>query len=401
MEIQLSDRVNSIKPSPTLAVAAKAAELKAAGQDIISLGAGEPDFATPTHVKEAAKQAIDANFTHYTQVDGIPELKQAIISKLGRDNNLQYKPEQIIVSCGAKHSIYNVLQALLNPGDEVIIPAPYWVSYPDMTILAGGKPVIVSADITQNFKIKPEQLAAAITPKTRLMFINSPSNPSGVAYTQEELAALGAVLLKHPHIIIISDDIYEHTYWAKFPFVNILNACPELYDRTVIVNGVSKAYAMTGWRIGYAAGPTNLIKAMLKIQSQSTTNPTSISQKATVAALNGDQSFITGMNKEFKQRHDYFIHELNNMPGIKCLPADGAFYVLFQVTDLIKQLNLPNVTNDHEFAEYLLNTVGLALVPGSAFGAPGYLRASIAASQKELEGAIQRLKSVTAKLAKG
>ncbi len=394
MEIQLSKRVQSIKPSPTLAVAAKAAELKAAGQDIVSLGAGEPDFATPSQAKEAAKQAIDANFTHYTQVDGIPELKQAIISKLIRDNRLEYKPEQILVSCGAKHSIYNILQAVLNPGDEVIIPAPYWVSYPDMTLLAEGVPVIVNAGIEQNFKITAAQLEAAITPQTRVFFINSPSNPSGVAYTKDDLAALGAVLLKHPQIIIISDDIYEHTYWAPFPFANILNACPELYNRTVIVNGVSKAYAMTGWRIGYAAGPTTLIKAMLKIQSQSTTNPCSISQKAAVAALNGDQSFIVDMNKAFKQRHDYFVSELRKIPGVRCLNADGAFYVLFQVEDWIKRLNLPQVTNDHEFAAYILDTVGLALVPGSAFGAPGFLRASIAASMLELQQAIQRLNKV-------
>lgn len=391
MDIQLSDRVNSIKPSPTLAVAAKAAELKAAGRDIISLGAGEPDFATPTHIKEAAKAAIDANFTRYTQVDGIPDLKQAICAKFARDNDLQYKPEQILVSCGAKHSIYNALQALVNPGDEVIIPTPFWVSYTDMTLLAGGKPVIIHADIDQHFKITAEQLEKAITPRSKIFFINSPNNPSGVAYTKEELAAIGKVLLKHPQIVIISDDIYEHTYWADFPFSNILNACPELYDRTIVVNGVSKAYAMTGWRIGYAAGPVAIIKAMYKIQGQSTTNPCSISQKAAVAALNGDQSFIQDMNKAFKARHDYFLTELQKIPGIKCLAADGAFYVLFQVTDVIKRLQLPNVTNDHEFAEYLLNSVGLALVPGSAFGAPGYLRASIAASMDQLEGAIARL----------
>lgn len=398
MEIQLSNRANSIKPSPTLAVAAKAAELKAAGQDIVSLGAGEPDFATPAHVKEAAKQAIDANFTHYTQVDGIPELKQAIISKLSRENNLQYKPEQILVSCGAKHSIFNAMQALLNPGDEVIIPAPYWVSYPDMAVLAEAKPVFISAGIEQKFKITPAQLAAAITPKTRFFFINSPSNPSGVAYTKEDLAALGAVLLKHPQIVVLSDDIYEHTFWGTFPFANILNACPELYDRTIVVNGVSKAYAMTGWRIGYAAGPVQIIKAMTKIQSQSTTNACSISQKATVAALNGDQTCITEMNGEFKLRHDYFMSALQEIPGIKCLPADGAFYVLFQVVDLIKKLNLPNVTNDHEFAEYLLDTVGLSLVPGSAFGAPGYLRASIAANMDQLQEAILRLKKIVQKI---
>lgn len=398
MEIQLSNRVQSIKPSPTLAVAEQAAKLKTAGKDIISLGAGEPDFATPAHVKEAAKQAIDANFTHYTQVDGIPDLKQAIINKLHRDNGLEYAPEQILVSCGAKHSIYNILQALLNPGDEVIIPAPYWVSYPDMTLLAEGKPVIVAATIEQQFKITPAQLEAAITPKTRIFFINSPSNPSGVAYTKEELAALGEVLLKHPQITIISDDIYEHTYWADFPFVNILNACKDLYGRTIIVNGVSKAYAMTGWRIGYAAGPANVIKAMYKIQGQSTTNPASISQKAAVAALNGDQTCIKDMNKEFKIRHDYFLNELNKMPGVRCLPADGAFYVLFEVTELIKKLNIPEVYDDHTFAQYLLNDVGLALVPGSAFGAPGYLRASIAASMTQLQGAVNRLNKVINKI---
>lgn len=394
MEIQLSNRANSIKPSPTLAVAAKAAELKAAGKDIVSLGAGEPDFATPAHVKEAAKQAIDANFTHYTQVDGIPELKKAIIDKLAHENNLQYKPDQILVSCGAKHSIFNAMQALLNPGDEVIIPAPYWVSYPDMAMLAEAKPVFIPAGIEQQFKITPAQLEAAITPKSRFFFINSPSNPSGVAYTKEELAALGEVLLKHPQIVVLTDDIYEHTWWAKFPFVNILNACPKLYDRTIVVNGVSKAYAMTGWRIGYAAGPAHIIKAMTKIQSQSTTNATSISQKAAVAALSGDQKCITEMNGEFKLRHDYFMSALQEIPGIKCLPADGAFYVLFQVDDLIKKLNLPNVTNDHQFAEYLLDTVGLSLVPGSAFGAPGYLRASIAANMDQLQEAILRLKKV-------
>lgn len=398
MEIQLSERVKRIKPSPTLAVVAKAAELKASGRDIISLGAGEPDFATPRNIKEAAIQAINADFTRYTEVDGIPELKQAIIHKLSHENQLDYMPQQILVSCGAKHSIFNALEALLNVGDEVIIPAPYWVSYPDMSLLADGKPVIVSADINKHFKISPDQLENAITTKTKVFIINSPSNPSGVAYTKEELAALGQVLLKHPNIVIISDDIYEHTYWADFPFANILNACKELYDRTIIVNGVSKAYSMTGWRIGYAAGPVSVIKAMLKIQSQSTTNACSISQKAAVESLNGDQSFIVDMNKQFKERHDFFVAELKKMPGINCLPADGAFYVLFDVSELIHKLNLPGVKDDSSFAEYLINEVGLALVPGSAFGAPGYLRASIAASMNDLRQAIERLQRVTAKL---
>lgn len=381
-----------------MAVAAKAAELKASGHDIISLGAGEPDFPTPEFAKEAAKQAIDANFTHYTQVDGILELKEAIINKLSRDNSLIYKPEQIIVSCGAKHGIYNAMQALLNPGDEVLIPTPFWVSYPDMALLADAKPLFINADMQQRFKITPEQLAAAITAKTRLLILNSPSNPSGVAYTKDELAALGGVLLKHPQIVILSDDIYEHTFWADFPFSNILNACPELYDRTLIVNGVSKAYAMTGWRIGYTAGPTNVIKAMCKIQGQSTTNPCSISQKAATAALNGDQSFIKTMNEAFKSRHDYMVQELTALPGIECLTADGAFYVLFKVEGLIKRLNLAKVTNDTELAEYLIHTIGLALVPGSAFGAPGYLRASIAANPKQLEEAIKRLKNLIEKI---
>lgn len=398
MDIQLSDRVNSIKPSPTLAVSTKAAELKAAGHDIIGLGVGEPDFPTPEHIKEAAKQAIDNNFTHYTAVDGIAELKQAIIAKLKRDNQLTYKPEQILVSCGAKHSIYNLMQALLNPGDEVLIPAPYWVSYPDMALLAEATPKFIEAGIEQRFKITAAQLDAAITPKTKLLILNSPSNPTGVAYTREELHALGEVLLKHPHVFIMSDDIYEHILWADFPFANILMACPELYERTIVINGVSKSYAMTGWRIGYAAAPVALIKAMNKIQGQSTTNPCSVSQKAAVAALNGDQSFIERMNVEFKARHDYVVQELNSMPGITIQPADGAFYVFFQVSDLIKKLNVPQVTNDTEFAEYLLHNAGIALVPGTAFGAPGYLRASIAVKMEVLHEAMRRLRAVAEKI---
>lgn len=394
MNIQLSDRINSIKPSPTLAVTAKAAELKAAGHDIIGLGAGEPDFATPQHINEAAKKAIDEGFTHYTAVDGIPELKQAIISKLNRDNQLSYKPEQILVSCGAKHSIFNLMQSLLNPGDEVVIPAPYWVSYPDMAVLAGAKSVAVYAGIEQGFKITPAQLDAAITPKTRMLILCSPSNPTGVAYTKEELAALGAVLRKYPNVLIMSDDIYEHILWSNAPFANIGMACPDLYDRIVIINGVSKSYAMTGWRIGYAAGPEKLIKAMHKMQSQSTTNACSISQKAAVAALNGDQSCIATMNEQFKLKHDYVVQELSTMPGIEISPADGAFYVFFKVTSLIAKLNLPTVKNDTEFAEYLINEVGLALVPGSAFGAPGYLRASTATNIDILKEAMRRLRIV-------
>jgi len=398
LDIQLSDRINSIKPSPTLAVTAKAAELKAAGHDIIGLGAGEPDFPTPEHIREAGIQAIRESFTHYTPVDGIIELKLAIIAKLQRDNKLQYKPEQILVSCGAKHSIFNLMQALLNPGDEVIIPAPYWVSYTDMTILTGAKPIIVSAGMEQRFKITPAQLEAAITTKTRLLILNSPSNPTGVAYTPEELTALGTVLLKHPNIVIMSDDIYEHILWANFAFANILMACPDLYDRTVVVNGVSKSYAMTGWRIGYAAGPEKLIKAMMKMQSQSTTNACSIAQKAAVAALNGEQSCITLMNIAFKDRHDFMYQELNSIPGIECVDADGAFYVFFKVTDLIAKLNSPEVSNDAQFAEYLIKEAGIALVPGSAFGAPGFLRASTAINIDVLREAVRRLRTLAEKI---
>lgn len=398
MDIQLSDRINSIKPSPTLAVTAKAIELKVAGHDIIGLGAGEPDFATPEHIRKAGIAAIEAGHTHYTAVDGIKELKQAIISKLARDNGLEYKLDQILVSCGAKHSIFNLMQALLNPGDEVIVPAPYWVSYTDMAILSEAKPVTIYAGIDQGFKITPEQLEAAITPKSRLLILNSPSNPTGVAYSKTELAALGEVLLRHPQVLIMSDDIYEHIMWAKFPFANILMACPELYDRTIVINGVSKAYAMTGWRIGYAAGPVKLIKAMLKMQSQSTTNPCSIAQYASVEALNGDQTCIKVQNEMFKQRHDFVQSELATMPGIQAIAADGAFYVFFRVEDLIKRLNIANVTNDTEFAEYLIHNAGIALVPGAAFGAPGYLRTSIALDIEVLAEAMRRLRSVAEKI---
>jgi len=398
LEIQLSDRIKSIKPSPTLAVTAKAAELKAAGVDIIGLGAGEPDFATPQHIKEAAIDAINAGFTHYTAVDGIAELKHAVINKLNRDNMLKYKPEQIIVSCGAKHSIFNLMEAHLNPGDEVVVTAPYWVSYTDMAILCGAVPVVISAGIEKRYKISPEQLDQAITPKTKLFILNSPCNPTGIAYTQAELIAFGEVLRKHPHVLIMTDDIYEHIMWADFPFCNIVMACPDLYDRTVVINGVSKSYAMTGWRIGYAAGPASLVKAMHKMQSQSTTNPCSISQKAAVAALNGDQSCIYIMTAEFKKRHDYVLEELKTMTGIECIDADGAFYMFFKVEDLIRRLGIPKVTNDTEFAEFLIHEAGLALVPGAAFGAPGYLRASVATGIDVLREAMRRLRGVTERI---
>lgn len=390
MSITLSNRVQSVKPSPTLAITARAAAMRAAGRDIIGLGAGEPDFDTPDPIKAAAIKAIESGFTKYTAVDGTPGLKKAIIAKFKNDNGLDYQPKQILVSCGGKQSSFNLTQALLNAGDEVIIPAPFWVSYPDMVLLADGVPVIIETTQAQNFKLSPAQLRAAITEKTRLMFINSPSNPSGVAYSLAELKALGDVLKDFPNIIIATDDMYEHILWEQGRFVNILNACPEFYDRTVVMNGVSKAYSMTGWRIGYAAGPLDLIEAMCTIQSQSTSNPTSISQVASEAALTGDQSFIERMCVEFKLRHDFVVAELNKIDGIDCLETDGTFYVFPNVEKLIARLD--NITTDLEFSEYLIEKAGVALVPGSAFGCPGHIRISIATSMANLEAALLRIK---------
>ncbi len=388
-KIKLANRVQRVKPSPTLAVTARVAELRAAGKDIIGLGAGEPDFDTPDHIKAAGIKAIKDGFTRYTAVDGTPSLKQAIIAKFKHDNGLDYAADQVLVSCGGKQSFYNLVMALLNPGDEVIIPAPYWVSYPDMVRLADGEPVIIQAGVETGFKITPAQLEAAITPRTRLFVINSPSNPTGIAYTKEELAALGAVLRNCPHVLIATDDMYEHILWSKEPFSNILNACPELYERTIVLNGVSKVYAMTGWRIGYCGGPADLIKAMKKVQSQSTSNPTSISQVAAQAALEGDQSCIKPMIKAFKERHDYVVAALNAIEGVTCLPADGTFYVFPHLQAIIDRLD--GINNDIELAEYLLDEAGVALVPGSAFGAPGYVRISFATSMAILEDALTRL----------
>ncbi len=390
MTIKLSNRVQRIKPSPTLAVSARAAALRAEGKDVIGLGVGEPDFDTPEFIKDAAKKALDDGFTKYTPVDGLPSLKNAIIAKFARDNKFDYKPNQILVSCGGKQSFFNLAQALLNEGDEVIIPAPYWVSYPDMVILADATPIIVEAGIEQNFKITAEQLEATINSRTRLFVINSPSNPTGVAYSEAELKALGEVLLKHPQVLIATDDMYEHIRWTGKPFVNILNACPELYDRTVVLNGVSKAYSMTGWRIGYAGGPADLIGAMKKIQSQSTSNPAAISQKAAEAALLGDQSPVEEMVKAFKKRHDFVYKTLNDMPGVKCTPADGTFYSFPDLTDVITAAK--DINSDVEFAEQLLIKAGVAMVPGTAFGAPNCIRISFAASMEVLEDALSRLR---------
>jgi len=390
MIITLSNRVQAVKPSPTLAITARAAQMRAAGKDIIGLGAGEPDFDTPDHIKAAAVKAMDSGFTKYTAVDGTASLKKAIIAKFKNDNGLDYQAKQILVSCGGKQSSYNLTQALLNKGDEVIIPAPFWVSYPDMVLLADGVPVIVETTQAQHFKMSPAKLRAAITDKTRLIFINSPSNPSGVAYSLEELKALGDVLSDFPNIIIATDDMYEHILWNQGSFVNILNAHPEFYDRTVVMNGVSKAYSMTGWRIGYAAGPANLIEAMCTIQSQSTSNPTSISQYAAEAALTGDQSFISNMCVEFKKRHDYVVAELNSIEGIECLETDGTFYVFPNIEKLIARLD--GINNDLEFSDYLIEKAGVALVPGSAFGTEGHIRISIATSMANLENALARIK---------
>ncbi|QBR82944.1 pyridoxal phosphate-dependent aminotransferase [Legionella israelensis] len=387
MEIPLAERVNKVKPSPTLAVSAKAAQMKTEGRNVVSLSAGEPDFDTPEHIKKAAVKAIEDGFTKYTAVDGIAELKQAIVDKFRRDNHLDYKLKQILVSVGGKQSCYNLCQAYLNDGDEVIIPAPYWVSYPDMALLAGGVPVVVHATAEQGYKMSPEQLSKAITPKTRLMFLNSPSNPSGVAYTKDELKALGEVLKQHPQILIASDDMYEHILWSK-TFVNIVNACPELYERTVILNGVSKAYSMTGWRIGYAAGPSEVINAMKTIQSQSTSNPCSIAQKAAVAALNGGLETVEKMVKEFKKRHDYVADRLSEIKGLDVIPADGTFYIFPNIQAIIERKGMEN---DVEFSAQLLNEQGLALVPGSAFGNEGCIRLSFATDMDSLIDALDRL----------
>ena len=392
MAIQLSDRVQRVKPSPTLAMSALAQKMKAEGRDVINLGVGEPDFGTPDHIKAAGIAAINENKTGYTAVDGIPELKSAIINKFKRDNALDYEADQILVSCGGKQSFYNLCQAMINTGDEVIIPAPYWVSYPDMVLLAGGKPVIVNAGQDQNFKLTAADLENAITDKTRLFVINSPSNPTGVSYTMDELKALGDVLSKYPNIVVATDDMYEHILFEGRKFENILNASPELYDRCVVLNGVSKAYAMTGWRIGYAAGPADLIKGMKKIQSQSTSNPTSISQHAAVAALNDSQECIQPMLKAFKERHDFVVKALNAIDGVECLPSDGTFYSFPNIDGLIARVD--GVSNDAELSEKLLSEKEVAMVPGSAFGAPGHIRLSYATSMENLEKAIERIASL-------
>ncbi len=397
IKVELSKRVQMIKPSPTLAVTARAAKLKSEGKDIIGLGAGEPDFDTPQHIKDAAIDAINKGFTKYTPVGGTPSLKNAIIAKFKRDNNFDYTAKQILVSCGGKQSFFNLVLAVINPGDEVIISSPYWVSYPDIVLIAEGKPVTIDAGIEQNFKITAGQLEKAITSKTRMFVINSPSNPSGSVYTLDELKALGEVLRKHPKIIIATDDMYEHILLSGGQFVNILNACPDLYPRTMVLNGVSKAYSMTGWRIGYCGGPEHIIKAMENIQSQSTSNPTSISQVAAETALNGDQACIEPMLNAFKERNHFVTNRLDAIPGVSCLLSEGAFYTFADVRQAIETLHSRNEIKDNSdisFSEYLLEQGGVAVVPGSAFGSEGYVRMSFATSMDNLKNALERIEKL-------
>jgi len=396
--VKLAARVAKIKPSETLAITAKANALRAEGRDVIGFGAGEPDFDTPINIKGAAIRAIETGFTKYTPVGGTDELKDAVIAKLKRDNALEYKRSQVVVSCGAKHTLYNLAQALFEEGDEVIIPAPYWVSYPDIVVLAGGRPVIVNTSEADGFKMKPAELKAAITGRTRAVVINSPSNPTGAAYSPAELKELAAVLLDTA-ILVISDDIYEKIIYADFPFANIATAEPRIKDKTIVVNGVSKAYAMTGWRIGYAAGPEQVIAAVNKIQSQNTSNPTSISQKAAVEALNGDQAVVGKMVSEFRKRRDVIVQMLNDIPDIKCLSPEGAFYVFPNVSGIYgRSFKGKKITNSAELIDYLLDEVNVAIVPGAAFGSDDHIRLSYATSMKNIEEGLKRVKAAVAKL---
>jgi aspartate aminotransferase len=393
--IKLSDCVGRIKESPTLAITAKAARYKSEGKDIIGLAAGEPDFDTPQHIKDAAKKAIDNGFTKYTPVSGIPSLKKAIIDKFKRDNNLEYAANEVIVSVGGKQSIFNFCLAVLNAGDEVIIPAPYWVSYADIALVSNAKPVIIECGIDQAFKMTAAQLEKAITSKTKLLMLNSPSNPTGAVYTKEELKAFSAVLMKHPNILIGTDDMYEHVKLKDMPFYNILNVESGLKDRCVVMNGVSKAYSMTGWRIGFAAGPSYIIKAMEILQSQSTSNPTSISQVAAEAALLGDQACMEPMIKAFRERHTYVVKSFNEISGLSCIEAQGAFYAFPDARKAIERLydqKILKEKTDLALADYLLEKEGVAVVPGSAFGSDGYFRISFATSMENLVEAMKRIK---------
>ena len=387
--MNLSNRAHSIKVSPTIAVTDKARRLREAGHDVIGLGAGEPDFDTADFVLEAARNAMDAGQTRYTAVDGTPEIKGAIIDKMKRDHDLEYRASQIVVSSGGKNSLYNLVQALVDAGDEAIVPAPYWVSYTDIVVLAGGVPVVVETDALSGFKMSPEQLEAAITPRTRLLILNSPSNPTGACYRRNELAGLAEVLRRHPDVVVATDDMYEKIMWDDEPFSNILTAAPDLADRTVVLNGVSKAYAMTGFRIGYAAAPDEISAGMRKIQSQCTSNPCSVSQAAAAAALSGDHSYVEERSRIFHERHDYVNRRLNELRGVSCIPARGAFYAFPDFGGAIEAHR--NANDDIAYAEWLLEVTRVAVVPGSAFGAPGFMRLSFATSMENLEAALDRL----------
>ena len=391
MSTFLSERAKSIKPSATLAVSAHAAQLRAQGKNIISLSAGEPDFDTPAHIKSAAIEAINKGQTKYTAVDGTLELKQAIINKFKRENSLTYEANQILVSCGAKHSLYNIFQATLNPDDEIIIPAPFWASYPDMAKLSGAVPVIIETTIDDNFKIDAHSLEKAISEKTRMFLLNSPSNPSGSNYTKSELREISEVLLAHPKILVVTDDIYEHIFWGSETFSNIINVCEELYERTIVVNGVSKAYSMTGWRIGYAGGSEKIIKEMKKIQSQSTSNPNSIAQAAAVSALNEKQDFIKDCVNTFKERHDFLIDALRKIDGISVLKSEGTFYSFPDMNNIISRFK--SISNDVELAQFFLDKAEVAMVPGSAFGVPGCMRISFATSMENIKEGVKRIKN--------
>ena len=396
--MKLSSRISAIKPSPTLAITAKANALRAEGRNIIGFGAGEPDFDTPLHIKMAAIKAIEEGFTKYTPVDGIVELKDAIIRKLSEDNQLHYKRSQITVSCGAKHTLYNLTQVLFEEGDEVIIPSPYWVSYLDMVILTGARPVVVKTTESQGFKILPKQLESALTGRTKAVIINSPSNPAGVVYTVSELEALAGILIGKG-VLVISDDIYEKIIYDGKVFINIASLSEDLKNMTVLVNGVSKAYSMTGWRIGYAAGPEEIIDSVTKLQSQNTSNPTSISQKAAVEALNGPQNSVTEMVEEFRKRRNVIVEKLNAIAGITCMLPQGAFYVFPDVSSLFGRTYQGRViSNSSDFAAYLLDVANVAVVPGGDFGHDDHIRLSYATSLRNIEEGMERIKNAVMKL---
>jgi len=391
VSLTVSERMSRVMPSATSAVLGLAARLREEGKDVISLGAGEPDFDTPEHVKEAAIKAIRDGQTKYTAIDGTSSLKTAIQHKFERDNGLSYRHDEILVSCGAKHTLFNLCMGVLSAGDEAIIPTPYWVSYPDMVRVADGVPITIPTGIESGFKITPEQLEAAITGRTRMLFLNSPSNPSGSSYTRQELEALGEVLVRHPQIVIAADDIYEHIHWGDDAFCSLATAVPELKEQTVTINGVSKCYAMTGWRIGYAGGPAHVIGAMKTIQSQVTSNPCSISQAAAAAALNGDQACVAEMNRAYRERSDYIVEALNSIPGFECRRGEGAFYAFPRVTGAIEAKGF---RDDYELVDLFLKEAIVVLVPGSPFGAPGYVRISFACSIRELEEAVRRMAAI-------